>query len=139
MPYVTRDDKGHINAIFSEQNALTSEQLSINDPELLTFVLQSDSKDKTTLDDDQLDDIYNLKLSDLGMIRVLEDLIELLFEKDIIAISELPKVAQERLKQRQLLRKKLAPFANAVSETNKDFNVLNPNNWLEEDTKLLDK
>ena len=42
--------------------------------------------------------------SDIGLARVLEDLISLLIEKELIQFTELPKEAQKRLIDRHALR-----------------------------------
>ncbi|MES2546185.1 MAG: hypothetical protein V4575_00660 [Pseudomonadota bacterium] len=44
--------------------------------------------------------------SDLQLARVLEDLINILIERDVIRFTDLPPAAQKRLNDRQMLRKK---------------------------------
>jgi len=48
-----------------------------------------------------------LSLSDMGIIRLLEDLIDLLIRKHIISFTELPEQAQERIRERKRLRESM--------------------------------
>lgn len=50
-------------------------------------------------------DIQALQQSDLDMIRVLDDLIELLIDKGVIQFTELPAQAQDKLLKRTQLRR----------------------------------
>jgi len=45
----------------------------------------------------------------MGIIRLLEDLIDLLIQKNVIFFTELPEQAQERIKERKRLRETLNP------------------------------
>ena len=46
-----------------------------------------------------------LRASDLEVVRVLEDLIQVLIEKGVIQFTELPEPAQKKLLQRKRLRR----------------------------------
>ncbi len=52
--------------------------------------------------------------SDLEMIRVYEDLIDLLLTKRIIMLTDFPPAAQEKLLNRKKLRSSLASFAEVI-------------------------
>lgn len=52
--------------------------------------------------------------SDLDMIRVYEDLIDLLLTKRIIKLTDFPPAAQEKLLRRKKLRTTLASFAEVI-------------------------
>ncbi|MGD9741514.1 MAG: hypothetical protein AB7V53_02675 [Dongiaceae bacterium] len=52
--------------------------------------------------------------SDLDMIRVYEDLIDLLLTKRIINLTDFPPAAQEKLLRRKKLRSSLASFAEVI-------------------------
>jgi hypothetical protein len=52
--------------------------------------------------------------SDLDMIRVYEDLIDLLLTKRIIMLTDFPPAAQEKLLRRKKLRSSLASFAEVI-------------------------
>ena len=58
----------------------------------------------------------SLSLSDLGLIRTIEDIINLLIEKKIISFTELPVEAQKRIKDRQRFREKLSSSFLMVDE-----------------------
>jgi hypothetical protein len=48
-----------------------------------------------------------LEETDLGMSRVVEDLIELLITKSAISLTELPQPAQDKINERKVLRNNL--------------------------------
>jgi hypothetical protein len=50
-----------------------------------------------------------LSLSDTGIIRILEDLIDLLIRKNIILFTELPEQAQAKISDRKMLREGIGP------------------------------
>lgn len=52
--------------------------------------------------------------SDLEMIRVYEDLVDLLLTKRIIMLTDFPPAAQEKLLRRKTLRTSLASFAEVI-------------------------
>ncbi len=64
-------------------------QKSVVDEEILDFLDKTVSADSRKL---------LLSLSDMGIIRLLEDLIDLLIQKNIIFFTELPEQAQERIR-----------------------------------------
>lgn len=90
MPFVKRDSNGAIVAVSqSEIDGFTfldeaNEELQI----LLTGMMSQDRMEET----------------DLGFIRVVEDVIELLINKNIILFTELPDAAQQKMLLRQKLR-----------------------------------
>ena len=50
--------------------------------------------------------LQQLSASDVEMIRVLEDLIAVLVEKNLITLTDLPYVAQKKILTRQKIREK---------------------------------
>jgi len=58
--------------------------------------------------------------SDLEFVRVLEDVITVLIEKNIIAHTELPEAAREKLSRRRELRVKLTGFNHLVRKDDPD-------------------
>jgi hypothetical protein len=99
MLYVERDGDGKIIALHSNHHPNTGEQKSIMDEEILDFLHTTVNADSRKL---------LLSLSDMGIIRLLEDLIDLLIQKNIIFFTELPEQAQERITERKRLREKMA-------------------------------
>ena len=99
MLYVERDRDGKIIALHSSPEPNAGEQKSVIDDEILEFLHTTVSADSRKL---------LLSLSDRGIIRLLEDLIDLLIQKNIIFFTELPPQAQERITNRKRIREKIA-------------------------------
>ena len=53
--------------------------------------------------------------SDLEMIRVYEDVVDVLIGKRIICLTDLPRAAQEKLLRRKHLRSLLASFSEVIA------------------------
>jgi len=100
MLYVERTKNGKIVALHSSPHPQAEEQKSVTDEEILDFLYTTVSADSRKL---------LLSLSDMGIIRLLEDLIDLLIQKNVIFFTELPEQAQERIKERKRLRETLNP------------------------------
>ena len=98
MPYVLRDKNQKIIALFREPTGDTSEKLSSGDPEIMEFLVGSNPERTPE---------HYLSYTDKGMVRVLEDLIELLIEKNVIMPTDLPLDAQSKLTIRHRPRKDL--------------------------------
>ncbi|TCS62668.1 hypothetical protein [Varunaivibrio sulfuroxidans] len=98
MPYIMRNAEGRIIAVLSEE-VEGSEFVAANDHELTSF-LQNDSPEARAQQE--------LLESDLGIIRILEDLIDILIERGAIMFSDFPEPAQRKLLARRGLRKEFA-------------------------------
>ena len=98
MPYVNRDKSGKIIALATEPSRGAAEKLSSSDPEVLAFLQESESDFPTR---------EFLTSSDLELVRALEDVINLLVDKNIINFTELPDAVQHKLLNRQFAREKL--------------------------------
>ncbi len=98
MPYVMRNAEGHIIAVLSEE-AEGSEFVAANDRQLSAFLSQESPEKKAQRE---------LMESDLGLIRVFEDLINVLIEKGVIMFNDLPEPAQNKLLARSGLRKEFS-------------------------------
>jgi hypothetical protein len=96
MLYVERDIKGAIVAIRKggEQGS-GQEPASLLDEEVLAFL-------KSTGEIEPL--AHLLMHSDASIVRVLEDLLDLLIAKKVILFTELPSEAQEKIQNRKRLR-----------------------------------
>jgi hypothetical protein len=94
MPYVKRDDQGRITAVNLEP-AEGLEDVPSNSPELLDFMTRMGLEHST------------LQQSDMRLVRVLEDLIDLLIDRDVIRFTDLPLPAQEKLMERRSMRQSL--------------------------------
>lgn len=100
MLYVERDTAGNIIALHNKPEPGADEQKSIMDDELLEFLNKNVDADPR---------VQLLSLSDMGVIRILEDLIGILIRKNIILFTELPEEAQKKIRNRKRLREKIGP------------------------------
>jgi hypothetical protein len=62
----------------------------------------------------------SLTESDLAFIRVLEDVIALLAEKNVIDIADLPRAARDKLASRHTLRFELRGIEDLITEADDD-------------------
>ena len=100
MPYVTRDDSGKITGVFDDPEGGALEELRFDDPELMHFISEKEPSSPEAIR-------QILHESDLGMVRLVDDLVDLLIAKGIIKFTELPPVAGEKYLQRQAARERL--------------------------------
>ncbi len=98
MLYIERNREGRIVAIRQGQAAEGREPASLLDEEVLSFLQGSGEIDALA---------QVLSLSDGSIIRVLEDLVEVLVRKNVILFTDLPVEAQEKIRQRQKMRRKI--------------------------------
>ncbi len=106
MPFVVRDPSGQICEVHNAPNSRAREELASQDLDLRRFLSQAGGHEvQGALGD-----------SDLGLIRVLEDLIAVLIDKRIIALTDLPEAAQHKLAHRYGLRSRLADLQGIVGD-----------------------
>ncbi len=105
MLYVKRDEEGNIESVHKDPGPGSHEALSEDNPEVKFFMLDDTSRMYAK---DRLRD------SDMGVARVLEDLIQLLIDKNLIMFTELPDSAQAKIETRQALRQDLQGIAGIV-------------------------
>ena len=107
MPYINRNINGEITEIFDVQQGNTQEFISLDNAELIEFIKQAATKhDVKTV----------LSSSDEALIRVLEDLINTLIDKNVIQFTDLPLVAQGKLANREKIRGHLTSLDNLMAE-----------------------
>ena len=99
MPHVLRDEDGRIIGVFDRASDGPTHELPSNDPELLAFL----SKDEGVVDEPH----RAFFRADLEFIRVLEDLLGALMERNVITLSDLPGDAQRKVLDRAALRQML--------------------------------
>ena len=99
MPFVKRDENGNVIAVYSTAEMPGLEEVNANDPQLIDFLYAGDADAAAKKD---------MIESDLGLARVLEDLIDLLIEKGAFRFTDLPDAAQRKLLARRGLRKEFA-------------------------------
>ncbi len=98
MPYVKRDNQNQVIAIFSEAPSEDAEYLAASHSDVISFLNLNASEEQS---------LQFLTSSDYELVRVLEDLIELLIDKNIVLFTELPSAAQRKLVQRRKARQNL--------------------------------
>ena len=98
MLYIERDSNGSIIALHNKPEPNATEQKSIMDEEVMDFLNKSVDTDPW---------MKLLSLSDIGMIRILEDLVDLLIKKNVILFTDLPEEAQAKIRERKEMREKI--------------------------------
>ena len=111
MPYVMRNAAGKIIAVLSEE-VEGADFVSPHDQELTNF-LQTDSPESRAQ--------RELMESDLGIIRVLEDLIDILIERGHIMFTDFPEPAQRKLLARRGLRNQFSYMDDLFNAEGDDF------------------
>ena len=98
MRYVARDRNRDIVAVFDRPHPAAPEAIPEDDPELIAFVTggQSDDALRAYLAD-----------SDDDLLRIIEDLINVLIDNNVILLTDFPGPAQRKLMRRQNIREKL--------------------------------
>lgn len=107
MAYVKRDDQGQIIEVFDAPQPGADEYLSINSEELIAFLKNADTPNAAKA---------VLSSSDLHLIRVLEDLINTLIDKEVILFTDLPAAAREKLANREKIRGQLNDLDNLMGD-----------------------
>ncbi|CAN8140175.1 hypothetical protein J3998_07335 [Thiomicrorhabdus sp. 6S2-11] len=95
MLYVKKDDQGHITEIeFAPEDGF--EEISITDQEVSRFISESDNSQEI---------IYELlNRLDLKMIRSIEDVVQVMIDKDLMLITDLPEPVQNIMLFKKRLR-----------------------------------
>lgn len=106
MFYVQRDAAGQLRRVEAAAFDEFTEILPADHAEILEWFA----------DDEVENSLNQLKQSDLDMIRVLEDLIDVLTAKGVFNITDLPAGAQAKLLNRSKARKALSSLTNLIEE-----------------------
>jgi len=109
---VKRDAGGKIIAVYQQQTGDGLEEISDEHQDLRDFVKESG-----------LDAGHDKELieSDLGLARVLEDLIDVLIQNKVMQFTDLPQAAQKKLLARRGLRKEFAYVEDLFGGDETDF------------------
>ncbi|NIE76733.1 tryptophan synthase subunit beta [Pantoea sp. Ap-967] len=106
MIYVQRDPEGRLLRVEPAPFAGHTEVLTADHAEVQQWFA----------DDVVENSLRQLKQSDLDMIRVLEDLIDVLTTKGVLSITDLPAGAQAKLLNRSSARKALGGLSNLIED-----------------------
>lgn len=100
MPFVTRDESGRISGVSDHAEVGVSEEVRADDPELAGFLVEQGLSSPDAIR-------QRLADSDLQMVRLVDDLIDLLMDKGVIKFTDLPQAAGDKYLQRQVARRRL--------------------------------
>jgi hypothetical protein len=106
--YIKRNAHDEIEAISRTRMEGFVEPLPVTSPELKRFLALENSGNGF------------LALSDIELVRVLEDLIELLVSKEVIHFTDLPEMARNKLLTRRQTRVKLDNVLNLLEKEGED-------------------
>ena len=109
MFYVQRDAQGSLVRVEAVPYAEATETLPANHHDIQDWF--SDELVENSL--------KQLKQSDLEMIRVLDDLIQVLTSKGVIRVTDLPPAAQAKLMDRTQAREVLGGLSRLINEEEK--------------------
>ncbi|MGB0126949.1 MAG: hypothetical protein WBP72_04855 [Rhodocyclaceae bacterium] len=97
MPYAAKDETGRIVSLHREPGSEGREFLPADHPQVLAFLGTGAGNAATA----QFHDL------DLEVIRVIEDVVDTLIGKNLLAITDLPPAAREKLLKRRRLREEV--------------------------------
>ena len=106
MPYVKRDANGKITGLSERADAEFTEFVKIDHPDIAALVEGADAQGMRVA----------LAASDLDMIRIIEDLIDVLITNNVINFTDLPAEAQSKLLARQHLRHSMSSLSGLVAD-----------------------
>lgn len=112
MPFVKRNQEGDIIAIYHQPVEEGLEEIAADDPGLQPFLQQ-------TLVDFAVNRPWIE--SDLSIVRVVEDLVDMLIERKVFLFTELPGPVQRKLLERRGLRKEFAYMDSLFGEQTETF------------------
>jgi len=112
MPYVNRNDQGKITQLLDASSGEGSEWLELNHPDVVEFLQHPANEAELK---------KSLESSDGDMVRVVEDLVDLLMEKQVFVFTELPEAVQGKLNARKKLRHDVSAISNLIGD---DDNIL---------------
>jgi hypothetical protein len=112
MVYVQRDLEGRLQRVEHHPFADMTESLSVEDKELHAWLVMRE---------DVHGRLAKLKSSDLELVRVLEDLVEVLVSRGLIRYTDLPEAARDKLYARADARAKLGGLSGLLGDEENNF------------------
>lgn len=106
MFYVQRDAQGQLIRVEAAAYAEVTETLPADHHEVQAWFANEAIEDS----------LKQLKQSDLDMIRVLDDLIQVLTAKGVIRVTDLPPAAQAKLSDRTHAREALGGLSRLIDD-----------------------
>lgn len=111
MHFIERDGEGRIVRVAFSSFPESTEQSETATPEIAEWLKVNTIRSAT---------LQQLQQSDLDMVRVLEDLIEVLMSKGVISITDLPIPAQNKLLSRAKARQTLSGLEDLIGDDDED-------------------
>lgn len=104
MPYIKRNQNGEISSVSltHQEGYQRCEEQDIE--ELDSYLERIEASEQ------------NISGTDLPLVRVLEDLIDLLIDREVIRFTDLPEAAQQKLMNRRTLRTSLRAGLDLISD-----------------------
>jgi len=112
---VMRDGSGQVMAIYREMAAGAEEYLPPNHAAVQGFLQQHAGSQPQAHSDKP-----SMLQSDLDMIRVYEDLTDILLSKNVVMLTDFPPAAQDKLMRRKRLRSSLSPITELLDGADED-------------------
>ncbi|WP_375739799.1 tryptophan synthase subunit beta [Pseudomonas boanensis] len=106
MLHIQRDDQGRLIRVEADPFDGSNGTLQPDAPEVQTWYKRLEVQNR----------LLQLKQSDLDMIRVLDDLIEVLMRQGVIRITDLPAAAQSKLLSRTQARENLGGLDRLIED-----------------------
>jgi len=107
MPYVNRNEQGRVVQLLDAPSSGASEWLELSHPEVIELLQRPVNETELK---------KSLVSSDGEMVRVVEDLIDLLMERQVFVFTELPDAVQAKLNARKKLRHDVNAISNLIGE-----------------------
>ncbi|MDH3899563.1 MAG: hypothetical protein OEU51_00790 [Gammaproteobacteria bacterium] len=99
MPYVKRNSDGMIIGLSGHAPEGAAEELDLDHPDVQQFLESARA---------------HLSSSDAETIRVIEDLVDVLIQKQLLLLTDLPPAAQQKLMERQRIRSELGVLGDLM-------------------------
>lgn len=115
MPFVKRDGTGQVVALYREIAVGAEEYLPPSHPAVQGF-LQANAGAASLTNGEK----PPMLQSDLDMIRVYEDLTDILLSKNLVMLTDFPPAAQDKLMRRKRLRSSLSPITELLDGTDEE-------------------
>jgi len=112
LTYIKRNEDGEIISAHKDQSAEYLECLEDSNLELKNFLMKVEMSEMLK---------NSLSSSDREMIRVIDDLIDLLIEKQVFVFTELPEAVQAKLNTRNTMRSEMNPLGDLVGDSDEIF------------------
>jgi hypothetical protein len=113
MPYVSRNGAGQIIGLHHLPQEAEAEWLEGDDLQIQQFLSSCAAPTEQAR--------RSLSDSDSEMIRVIEDLVELLITKNVFTFTELPEAVQRKLSSRRRLREDLGMLNHLIDKDDRIF------------------